>query len=640
VFELPSPALLLDGVECAWQMELAMAQSRRRFLKTGAAVGAATILQLRAKRATAENTPAIAPKLSQFGYGDVELLEGPMRAQIDRNHAFYRNLDEDSLLKPFRERAGLAAPGEEMGGWYSWAPLSDLNKPGDNGFAPGHSFGQYLSGLSRDYAATGDKATQEKVHRLVRGFAPAISAHFWDDNRFPAYTYDKISIGMIDAHEFAGARDAFKAMDVTLDSVQAHLPPRALSRAEQYARPHRDESFCWDEPYTLPENAFLAWQRGAGGRYRDLGIRFLADDWYWDPLATGKNVLPGKHAYSHVNAMSSAMQAYFVLGSEKHLQAAKNGFNFLRTTQSFATGGWGPDEGFREPGSGEIGESLTKTHASFETPCGSYAHLKITRYLLRATKDSRYGDSMEQVLYNCILGAKPIKEDGHGFYYSDYNNNGSKFYHQYKWHCCTGTFSQVTADYGISAYFHDEQSVYVNLYVPSRVKWMRGADRVSLTQKTEYPHRPATQIEVNVEKIEQFPVYLRIPAWAGAKTTIAVNGTRVITGPKPGEFANLNRTWKNGDRIEIEFDMPTVLESVDPQHPDLMAAVHGPLTLFAVGAIPESVTQRELLTVAQTANGSNDGKTGDWKTVNGAVTMRPFAAIDDEHYRLYLKVDG
>ena len=133
------------------------------------------------------------------------MLEGPLREQFDRNHAFYLALDEDSLLKPFRQRAGLPAPGEDMGGWYSWAPLSDLDKPGNNGFAPGHSFGQYLSGLARDYAATGDKATQEKVHRLVSGFAPAITPHFWDDNRFPAYTYDKISIGMIDAHEFAGA---------------------------------------------------------------------------------------------------------------------------------------------------------------------------------------------------------------------------------------------------------------------------------------------------------------------------------------------------------------------------------------------------------------------------------------------------
>ena len=118
------------------------------------------------------------------------------------------------------------------------------------------------------------------------------------------------------------------------------------------------------------------------------------------------------------------------------------------------------------------------------------------------TRDSRYGDSMERVLYNCILGAKPIEKDGHGFYYSDYNNDGSKFYHPYKWHCCTGTFSQVTADYGISSYFSDGQGIYVNLYVPSRVKWTQAGKRIALTQLTNYPHHPTTQIEVAVGRTD------------------------------------------------------------------------------------------------------------------------------------------
>lgn len=608
-----------------------MRHSRRTFLKTSAAVGAATVLRSRRAMAAAGGTPAITPPLSQFGYGEVTLLDGRMREQFDHNHAFYGSLNEDSLLKPFRERAGLPAPGEEMGGWYSWAPLADIDKRPNNGFAPGHSFGQYLSGLSRDYAATGDKATQEKVHRIVTAFGPAITPHFWDGNRFPAYTYDKITIGMIDAHQFAGAPDAFKALDTALDSVKDHLPPGPLSRDEQYARPHSDDSFCWDEPYTIPENQFLAWQRGAGDRYREMGIHYLADSWYWNPLAAGENVLPGKHAYSHVNAMSSAMQAYFVLGSQKHLQAARNGFEFVQG-QSFATGGWGPNESFRKPGSGEIGESLTQTHSSFETPCGSYAHFKITRYLLRATKDSRYGDSMERVLYNCILGAKPIAPDGHGFYYSDYNNDGSKVYHPYKWHCCTGTFSQITADYGISAYFHDDEGVYVNLFVPSRVTWSRGAERISLVQRTQYPHQPSTTIEV--DGAGEFPVYLRIPAWAGPKTHVAMNGKRVEADMEPGKFARVYRTWRKGDRVEVEFDMPTTLEAVEKEHPDLKATMHGPMSLFAVGEIPANARSSDLLSVRQASAGSVD-----WKTVSG-LTLRPFAAIKDEHYRLYLKVEG
>ena len=179
-----------------------MTQSRRTFLKSGAALAAASLLPARSAFAATPDAP-----LDQFAYGDVELLEGPLRQQFQANHAFYAALDEDRLLKPFRQRAGLAAPGDDMGGWYSWAPLDQLSAV-DNGFAPGHSFGQYLSGLSRDFAATGLQSTQQKVHRLVSGLASAVSEHFWEGNRFPAYTYDKLSIGLIDAHQFAAAPDA------------------------------------------------------------------------------------------------------------------------------------------------------------------------------------------------------------------------------------------------------------------------------------------------------------------------------------------------------------------------------------------------------------------------------------------------
>ncbi len=613
-----------------------MTQSRREFLKASALVAATSVAGARGAFAKDGADSAMAPALNQFGYGEVELLDGPLRRQFQTNHAFYGALDDDMLLKPFRQRAGLPAPGDDMGGWYSWAPLGDLDKPGDNGFAPGHSFGQYLSGLARDFAATGDKPTQDKVQRLVRNLAQAVSARFWEGNRFPAYTYDKLSIGLLDAHQFAGDPLALKVLNAVLDSVLPHLPPGGISRAEQYARPHKDESFCWDEPYTLPENFLIAYERGAGSRFRDLAVRFLADDWYFGPLAAGQNVLPGKHAYSHVNAMSSAMKAYLVMGSEKHLRAARNGFEFLRA-QSFATGGWGPDEQFREPGSGEVGDSLTKTHSSFETPCGSYAHFKLTRYLTRVTRDSRYGDSMERVLYNCILGVKPIQKDGHGFYYSDYNHDGSKFYHPYKWHCCTGTFAQVTADYGISSYFHDGRGIYVNLYVPSRVTWMRAGERISLTQVTNYPHHPTTRIDITTDKPAAFPIFLRIPEWAGPGTTVAVNGKRVLTGPTPGRFASVERVWKSGDRIEVEFDMPTVLEAVDPQHPTLMAPVHGPLALFSVGAVPASIGRKELLAASQLAAGSTDWQV---KTAAGVLTLRPFTAIEDEHYRLYLNMEA
>ena len=237
--------------------------SRRTFLKNTAALAGAAIAR---PGITFSEALSVNPPLGQFGYGDVKLLDGAAREQFDRNHVFYRGLNEDSLLKPFRQRAGLAAPGEEMGGWYSWAPLEDIDKPGTSGFAPGHSFGQYLSGLARYHAATGDTATQEKVHRLVRGLGEAISPHFWDENRLPAYTYDKISMGMIDAHEFADDQQAFKVLDAALASVEKQLPPGGISRAEQCQRPHINESFCWDEPARKPVSRLATRSRHAISR--------------------------------------------------------------------------------------------------------------------------------------------------------------------------------------------------------------------------------------------------------------------------------------------------------------------------------------------------------------------------------------
>jgi DUF1680 family protein len=613
----------------------AMQHSRREFLKIGAAAAAASASNMSAF-ASADD-PAPAAPLNQFGYGDVALLEGPMLRQFEQNHAFFLALDEDKLLKPFRERAGQSAPGDDMGGWYDNSPEFDPHGT-FHGFIPGHSFGQYLSGLARAYAVTGSKPTQQKVQRLVQAFAPTITSKFYDGYHLPAYTYDKTACGLIDAHQFAGDAQALKVLDEAVDAVLPHLPEKALSRAEQYARPQKDEAYCWDETYTLPENFFLAYQRGAGSRYRDLAVRFLEDDSYFNPLADGKNVLPGEHAYSHVNALSSAMQAYLTLGSGKHFHAAQNGFAFVRDTQSFATGGWGPDESFRRPGSGEMGESLKSSHASFETPCGAYGHFKITRYLLRVTRDSRYGDSMEQVLYNTILGAKPIKEDGYSFYYSDYNNIfASKGYHRDKWPCCSGTFPQITADYGISSYFHGPDGIYVNLYAPSRVAWRRGQTRIALTQRTRYPLQPATQIEVATGTPESFVVYLRIPAWAGPKTTVAVNGQQIDGGVAPGKFLAINRTWKNGDRIEMEFDMPMRLEPVDLQHPGVVAPVVGPLALFALGRPPATLREPALLAAVQSSSGSDTWKTG---TGEDALVLKPFMSIEDEQYRLYHSVES
>jgi uncharacterized protein len=306
--------------------------------------------------------------------------------------------------------------------------------------------------------------------------------------------------------------------------------------------------------------------------------------------------------------------------------------------QSYATGGWGPNEGFVEPGKGLLGDSLKATHASFETPCGAYGHFKITRYLLRATRNSRYGDSMERVLYNTIAGVKPILSNGTSFYYSDYNNDqGKKVYYRDKWPCCSGTFLQLTADYGISAYYPSTDGIYVNLFIPSRVQWAPNKTHCTLTQQTSYPTSNRTELRFDLKRPENFTVYLRIPTWADAKTRVSINGKRVDGEVQPGTFVDLRRSWKAGDRIEYEIGMPLRLEAVDEQHANTVALMRGPLALFAVGDIPANLTRPQLLAAAAASQASED-----WvvPTDSHSLTLRPFSTLRDENYRLYHKVEA
>jgi DUF1680 family protein len=402
------------------------------------------------------------------------------------------------------------------------------------------------------------------------------------------------------------------------------------------ARPHKSVANTWDETYTLTENFFLAYQRLGDERYRDLGKRFIYHE-YFDALANDQNVLPGKHAYSHVNVLSSAMQSYLVLGDEKYLRAARNGLRMVQE-QSYATGGWGPREAFVEPGKGLLGKSLSETRASFETPCGAYGHFKVTRYLLRVTGDSRYGDSMERVLYNTVAGAKPTLADGTTFYYSDYNSDhGKKVYSKDKWPCCSGTFPQLAADYHISAYYRSADGIYVNLFVPSRVRWEQNKTPCSLVQRTEYPRANSATLEFTLVRPETFTAYLRIPAWADEKTRVAINGKRVEEEVASGRFLALRRPWKNGDRVELQIGMPLRLEAVEEMNPNTVALLRGPIALFAVGDLPAKMSRAQLLAAVAVAEGSEDWvAAGD----SGKVTMRPFAAIGEESYRLYQTVDA
>jgi uncharacterized protein len=596
--------------------------SRREFvvLACGGAVGA-----LGARFAWAIKPQA---PLAELGYAQVKFDAGPVERQIRENHQLVLGLDEDALLRPFRQRAGLPAPGSELGGWYD-----------TYAFAPGATFGQWICALSRYYAAGGDVATRAKVLRLVGGFAATVDSDgkFYRDNRFPAYTYDKLTGALLDAKLLANDDSAFATLRRATRAAIPYLPPRAMPRNE-HAQPGEDFSeHAWDESYTLPENQFLAARLTGDETHLELARRFMYDDFFL-ALARGENVLPGKHAYSHVNGLSSAAQAYLSLGQHAYLDAAQQGFAFI-DAQSFATGGWGPDEHFVTPGSGALGASLSNEHKSFETPCGVYAHFKLTRYLLRITRDARYGDSMERVLYNCALGAKPIQSDGRAFYYSDYTRSASKTFHPDRWPCCSGTLPMLAADYPISACFTDPRGIYLNLYIPGSIDWRHGTTACRLSIVTRYPFASAVAMSLQLSKPQNFALRLRVPAWATG-AGVSVNGKRNVT-PLPGTFVSVEREWRSGDRVELDLPLRQRLQAVDAEHPNIVALSSGPLVLMRILDDNSSSTlaiPRNALLAAEPAAGS--ARTWSAGDASRKFELRAFADIASERYSAYQDVAG
>ncbi|HKV47845.1 MAG TPA: beta-L-arabinofuranosidase domain-containing protein [Candidatus Acidoferrales bacterium] len=510
--------------------------------------------------------------LRELPYSSVHLTGGPFKRQYDALHAHYLALDNDRLLKVYRQRAGLPAPGEDMGGWY------DLD-----GFVPGHALGQFISGLARIGASTRDQACHEKVYALVTGFGTALGPKNQsilrpETNLWPCYTLDKHFIGLIDSAHLSNVTESKALLERVFRGAKSLLPPEGRDRIGKKNPPY-------DETYVMPENLFAAHELTGDPALHELAIRYLLDREYFDPLARGENPLPGRHAYSHAIALSSAGRAYLTLGEPKYRQAMHNAFTLLTTHQQFASGGWGPNETFITPHRGELYASLLTTVDHFETPCGSYAATKLARYLLRTTPNSRervqYADYLERVLYNTILAARLPDSDGDYFYYSTYSPMATKVYYKSKWPCCSGTLVQTVADYPIDIYMQSPEGIDVNLYIPSHVTWTQNGVPVSIAIETNYPAGNSISASISPERPVEFTLRLRVPSWANGKANVAM-GRQAIASGLPATYIELRRLWKSGDTIQLTIPQDFRVESIDEEHPQTVALMRGPLQYVAV----------------------------------------------------------
>ncbi|WP_076069599.1 beta-L-arabinofuranosidase domain-containing protein [Sphingomonas montana] len=580
-------------------------------LSTGSAGWAADVASLRGGKEA----------VHEFPYGAVKLTGGVIKQHYDHVHAHYLALDNDRLLKVFRQNAGLPAPGPDMGGWYD-----------ADGFVPGLAFGQYVSGLARIGAATGDKAAHAKVATLVDGFGKAIVkaknpyAGPKAQAQWAAYVMDKYVVGLLDAYRLSGVEQAKTLLPIVIDKCMPYISPVSRDRIGKTEPPY-------DETYVLPENLFHVADVTGNDKYRRMAVHYMLDREWFDPLAAGQDVLPLKHAYSHTIALSSGGQAYLHVGDPKYRRALENAWTFMEP-QRFASGGWGPEEQFVELHKGKLADSLKTSTAHFETPCGSFADMKLARYLIRFTGKPVYGDGLERTIYNTILATRLPDSNGGYPYYSNYGPDADKLYYQQKWPCCSGTLVQGVADYVLNLYFHDDDALMVNMYAPSEVTWDRPGGAVLVTQETEYPAADSVRLTVQQPGNGRFAMKLRIPAWANG-ATVAVNGR--AQPAKAGELAVLNRTWKAGDTVDLILPQTLRTQSIDDRNPNLAAVLRGPV--MYVGLNPwDGIEDRAIALPGALEPMPGDGQAYRTEVGGRNLVFVPYFNVQTERYNTYFKV--
>ncbi len=583
--------------------------------------------------------------LDAFDYKGVTLDDGALRRQFDEVRDFYLRIPNDDLLKGFRKRAALPAPGVNLGGWYT----ADI----------GNIFGQILSGLSRMHRATGDPACLAKVNTLVSEWGKCIGQDgypFFSTNPSgAAYTYDKLVGGLVDAFLYCGNRDAAGYLSRITDWAEKNINRvRDYANADGAGAPRAG----WSEWYTLGENLYRAYLATGETRYRDFAAVWEYGDYWGIYAADGDIFAPRKdgratkayHAYSHVNTLSSAGAAYEVTGETRYLTTLKNAYSYLQAQQCFATGGFGPDEILAPHG--ELLSRLRGTHNTVETQCSSWAGFKVSRYLMMFTGDARYGDWIERLLLNCIGASLPNAADGRVFYYADYNPSGAKkVLYDSGWSCCSGSRPMAVAAYHDLIYFHNAADLFVNLYAPSSVEW----NGVRLMQRTRFPEEPTAEFTVDVPDGRErgggapqasggaapaaarlFALNLRAPSWLTGPMTIEINGKRITAKVNDKHWVTMRRAWHDGDKVVVTLPMAFRVEAFDVKgYP--AAICYGPVVMAVRSPSGNPAAAIDLKQLALDMLPSVGEPLTFHLRTDANILLRPFYAFkENEPYFLYL----
>lgn len=544
--------------------------SRRHFLSgvAGSALMAGATAPARAQLAA----PAT---LKPFDMRDVDLLDSPFLHAQHQTEAYLLRLQPDRLLHNFRVNAGLKPKAPVYGGWESEPMWADIN-------CHGHTLGHYLSACALAYRATGKPEYRKRIDYiagelaacqkaansgLVCAFpkgAALVAAHLRGEpiTGVPWYTLHKVYAGLRDATLLADSTAA-KAVLLRLADwgVVATRPLSDAQFEEMLKTEYGGMNEVYADLFAMTGNA----------DYQRLAERF-SQKAVLAPLVKAQDQLDGMHANTPIPKIIGFQRVHETGGDAGYHAAAQFFWKTVARTRAFATGGHGDNEHFFAMA--DFDKHVFSAKGS-ETCC-QHNMLKLTRQLFLQDPRADYADYYERTLYNGILASQD-PDSGMVTYFQGARPGYMKLYHtpEDSFWCCTGTGMENHVKYRDSIYFHDGRQLYVNLFIPSALNWR--AQGVVLTQETAFPAQAGTRLRIAAKRPVSLALKLRHPRWSRT-ATLLVNGRETVTSADPGSYVTLDRTWNDGDTVDLRLVMEPAAEQA-PAAPQIVAFTYGPLVL-------------------------------------------------------------
>ena len=311
---------------------------------------------------------------------------------------------------------------------------------------------------------------------------------------------------------------------------------------------------------------------------------------FFDPLAHNVDAIRTRHANQHIPMVTGALRSYRGNHNPYYYDLAENFWTMIQGRYRYAMGGVGNGEMFRQPYA-QMTSMCTNAsnwgHTKHPEPtmnetCCAYNLAKLTKDLnCFNPNDARYMDYYERVLYNQIVGSVNPRKYQTCYQYAVGLDASKPWGNETpQATCCGGTGVENHVKYQEAAYFVNDNTIWVALYLPTTAQWKEKG--VVLKQACEWPAEKSI-IRLTKGKAK-FAMKLRVPYWATEGFDIKLNGKSIASHYQPSSYVEIPaRRWSTKDVVEVTMPFTKHID-FGPDKVDgywLGALMQGPLVMAA-----------------------------------------------------------